>query len=96
MVFQIDLLQNERNFCEYKSCHLCFCLHHHVNPYTMKKKGVLQLTLQPIFWVAYDTCYLMYLYEVSANKQVAWVVQLQFIMYTMQFIVTQLQLYQNN
>jgi hypothetical protein len=44
------------------------------------------------FWVVEDTCNLLYLYVVSANEQVAWVVELQLIVYVVQFIATQLQL----
>jgi hypothetical protein len=59
---------------------------------TMKKMGVLQLAFQLNFWVVKDTCNSLYLYVVGVNRQVAWVV----IVYMMQLIVTQLQLYQNN
>jgi len=38
---------------------------------TMKKNGVLQLTLQLNFWIALDTCNSLYLYIVSENWQVA-------------------------
>jgi hypothetical protein len=62
----------------------------------MEKMGVLQLALQLNFWIIDDTCNSLYLYIVNANKQVAWVAQLQFIVYTMQLIATQLQLSQNN
>jgi len=48
------------------------------------------------FWVAKDICNSLYLYVVSANKQVAWIAKLQLIIYTVQFIATQLQLSQNN
>jgi hypothetical protein len=61
-----------------------------------EKKGVLQLALQLNFWVAKDTCNSLYLYAVSANGQVEWVAELQLIVYTVQFITTQLQLSQNN
>jgi hypothetical protein len=42
--------------------------------YTMKKKRVLQLTLQLNFWVALDICNSLYLYVMSAIGQVARVV----------------------
>jgi hypothetical protein len=42
------------------------------------KKGVLQLTLQLNFWIAKTTCNSLYLYIVNANKQVA---KLQLIVY---------------
>ncbi len=61
-----------------------------------EKKDVLQLALQLNFWIAKDTCNLLYLYVVSAHKQVAWVAELQLSIYTMQFIAIQLQLSQNN
>jgi hypothetical protein len=61
-----------------------------------EKKGVLQLALQLNFWVAKDICNSLYLYTMSANGQVAWVVELQFIVYTMQLIAIQLQFNQNN
>jgi hypothetical protein len=41
-----------------------------------KKKGVLQLALQLNFWVVKDICNSMYLYIVSVNEQLAWVVEL--------------------
>jgi hypothetical protein len=56
----------------------------------MRKMGVLQLALSLNFWVAEDTCNSLYLYVVSANGQVAWVIELQFTIYAMQFIANQL------
>jgi hypothetical protein len=38
----------------------------------------------------------LYLYVVNVNEQVAWVAELQLIVYTMQLITTQLQFNQNN
>jgi hypothetical protein len=64
--------------------------------FIMKKRDVLQLVLQLNFIIVEDTYNSLYLYDVSANEQVAWVGELQLIVYTMQFIVTQLQLNQNN
>jgi hypothetical protein len=63
---------------------------------TMKKMGVFQLALQLNFWVAKDICNSLYLYVVNANRQVAWVVELQLVIYIMQLIVTQLQLCQKD
>ncbi len=48
---------------------------------TMRKRGVLQQTLQLNLWVAPDTCKSFYLYAMSANKQVTWVVKLQVTIY---------------
>jgi len=62
----------------------------------MRKKGVLQLALQLNFWIVDNTCNSLYLYLVSDNGQVAWFVKLQLIIYTVQFIVIELQLSQNN
>jgi hypothetical protein len=67
---------------------------HYTN--TMKKKGVLQLAMQLNFWIVEDTCNSMYLYTMNANEHVAWVAKLQLTIYTMQLIITQLQLSQNN
>jgi hypothetical protein len=39
----------------------------------MRKRGILQQTLQFNFWVAPNTCKSLYLYAMSANRQVAWV-----------------------
>jgi len=58
--------------------------------------GVLQLALQLNFWVVKGTCNSLYLYTMSVNRQVAWIVELQLIVYTVQFIATQLQFNQNN
>jgi len=63
--------------------------------YTVKK-GVLQLALQFNFRVAKDTYNSLYLYIGSANGQVTWVAKLQFTIYIMQLITTQLQFNQNN
>jgi hypothetical protein len=52
-----------------------------------KKKGVLQLALLNV-WVANDTCNSLYLYVASANEQIAWIVELQVIIHTMQLIAT--------
>jgi hypothetical protein len=41
-----------------------------------EKKGVLQLALELNFWVVEDVCNSLYLYAVSANRQVAWVEEL--------------------
>jgi hypothetical protein len=62
----------------------------------MKKGGVLQLALWLNFWIVKDTCNSLYLYVVSANKQIAWIAKLQLIVYKVQFITIQLQLSQNN
>jgi hypothetical protein len=62
----------------------------------MRKRGVLQLALQLNFWIVKDTCNSLYLYIVSVNKHIAWVVELQLTIYMVQFIATQLQLNQNN
>jgi hypothetical protein len=62
----------------------------------MRKRDVLQLTLQLNFWVALDTCNSLYLYAMSDNGQMAWVVKLQSTAYTVQLITIQLQLCQNN
>ncbi len=43
---------------------------HHI----MKKMGVLQLALQLNFWIAKDTYNTLYLYAMSANRQVTWIV----------------------
>ncbi len=40
-------------------------------------------------WVAKDACNLLYLYVMTANGQVASVAELQFNIYTVQFIATQ-------
>jgi hypothetical protein len=42
----------------------------------MRKNGVLQLAFQLNFWIAKDTYNSLYLYIVSVNGQVAWVVEL--------------------
>jgi hypothetical protein len=55
---------------------------------TMRKLGVLQWAFELNFWVAEDTCHSLYLYVVSVNGQVAWIVELQLIIYMMRFIVT--------
>jgi len=55
----------------------------------MRKKSVLQLALQLNFWVANNTCNTLYLYTVGANRQVAWVVKLQLVVYGVQLTVTQ-------
>jgi len=57
--------------------------------FIMKKKGVLQLALQLNFWIAKDICNSLYLYTVNANGQVAWVAELQLIVYIMQLIIIQ-------
>ncbi len=74
--------------------HISFPIIYWVN--ILRKKVVLQLVLQFNFWVVEDICNSLYLYVMSANEQFAWVAQLQLTIYTMQFIVTQLQLSQNN
>jgi hypothetical protein len=61
-----------------------------------EKNGCFATSLATQFWVAPDICNSLYLYTVSANKQVAQVARFQFIVYMVQFIVTQLQLCQNN
>jgi hypothetical protein len=48
------------------------------------------------FLITKDSCNSLYLYAMSVNKQVAWVIELQLTIYTMQFIATQLQFIQNN
>jgi len=60
--------------------------------YIMRKMGVLQLALQFNFWIAKDTCNSSYLYAMSINGQVAWIIELQLTVYTLQFIAIQLQL----
>jgi hypothetical protein len=60
----------------------------------MKRKGVLQLALQFNFWIAKDICNSLYLYIVSAHKQLVWVAKLQLTIYMVEFIITQLQLSQ--
>jgi hypothetical protein len=57
----------------------------------MREKNVLQLALQLKNSIAKDTCNSLYLYIVNVNEQVAWIVELQLIVYTMQFITIQLQ-----
>jgi len=74
--------------------HISFLIIYWVN--IMRKRGVLQLALQLNFWIIEYICDSLYLYVVSANGQIAWVVELQLIVYTVQFIVIQLQLNQNN
>jgi hypothetical protein len=61
-----------------------------------KKKGLWQLALQTQFLNCIRHSQSFYLYGVSANGQVAWVAKLQFIIYMMQLITTQLQLCHNN
>ncbi len=61
-------------------------LQHPKHPNTMKKQKVF------CNW----PCNSLYLYVVSANKQVAWIVELQFTIYIVQPIAIQLQLNQNN
>jgi hypothetical protein len=56
----------------------------------MKERGVLQLALQLNFWVVLNTYNSLYLYAVSANRQVAWVTKLQFTVYMVKFIATSL------
>jgi hypothetical protein len=58
----------------------------------MRKRGVLQLALQLNFWVALDTYNSLYLYTMSDNGQMTWVVELQSTAYTVQLIAIQLQL----
>jgi hypothetical protein len=59
---------------------------------TMRKRGVLQFN----FWVVNDICISLYLYIVGVNGQITWTAKLQLTIYTMQLIVIQLQLNQNN
>jgi hypothetical protein len=59
----------------------------------MKKRGVLQLALQLNFLVVEDICNSLYLYVIIVYEKVAWVV---IHVYTVQFIVIQLQFIQNN
>jgi hypothetical protein len=47
------------------------------------EKGVLPLALQFNFWVVEHTCNSLYLHTMSVNRQVAWVEELQLIIYTM-------------
>jgi hypothetical protein len=42
----------------------------------MGKNGVLQLALQLNVWIVEDTSNSLYLYVVSANKQVTWITKL--------------------
>jgi len=55
-----------------------------------EKKGILQLTLQFNFWVVKNTYNSLYLYVASANWRVAWITELQLIIYAVQFIAIQL------
>jgi hypothetical protein len=64
--------------------------------YEKIKRGVLQLALQLSFWVVMTTCNSPYFYTLSVIKQVAWVVQLQLIIYVVQLIATRLQLCRNH
>jgi hypothetical protein len=66
-----------------------------MNKDIVKKNCVLQLALQFNFWIALDSCNSLYLYAISVNKHIAQVVELQFIIYMVQFIATQLQFNQN-
>jgi hypothetical protein len=62
----------------------------------MKKKDVLQLALQLNFWVALDIlAHRIYTLWVLSNK-LQKLQRLQFIIYMVQLITTQLQLYRNN
>jgi len=61
----------------------------------MRKRGVLQLTLQLNFWVAPDIHNSLYLYAMSDGGQMAGV-ELQSTTYTVRLIVIQLQFCQNN
>jgi hypothetical protein len=61
--------------------------------FIVKKRGVSQLNLQLNFWIAKDIYNSLYLYIVNANRQVAWVTELQLTVYMVQLIATQLQLY---
>jgi hypothetical protein len=40
----------------------------HLQIFTMKKKGVLQLVLQLNFWIVEDTCNSLYLYVMNVNR----------------------------
>ncbi len=60
------------------------------------KKWCFATNLVTQFFSWKNTCNSLYLYVTSANGQVAWVAKLQLIIYTMQLIAIQLQLYQNN
>jgi hypothetical protein len=64
--------------------------------FIMRRKGALQLALQLNFLVIEDICNSLYLYAMNVNGQVAWVVGLQLIVYTVQLIVIQLQLNKKN
>jgi hypothetical protein len=65
------------------------------NIQTLWKKTMFY-NFQLNFWVAKNTCNLLYLYAMNVNEQVAWVVELQFTSYIVQLITTQLQFNQNN
>ncbi len=64
--------------------------------FTIIKKGVWQLALQFNFWVVEDIYNSLYLYVVSVNRQVTWIVKMQFKEYMVQLITIQLQFNQNN
>jgi len=89
MCIYCDLCSQDLSFV-----HISFPTIYWIN--TMRKMGVLQLALQLNFWIVEDICNSLYLYVVSVNEQVAWVAELQLTVYTVQFIVTQLQFSQNN
>jgi len=89
MSIYCDLCSQDLSFV-----HISFPIIYWIN--TMKKMGILQLALQLNFWIVEDICNSLYLYVVNVKEQVAWVAELQFTVYMVQFIITQLQLNQNN
>jgi len=56
----------------------------------MREKVILQLALQLNFLIVEDICNSLYSYVVSVNGQVARVVELQFIVYMVPLIASQL------
>jgi len=77
-----------------------FTWHAHMAPLFMllhyEKKGCFIIDLKLNFWIASDICNSLYLHAISANGQVAWVVELQLTICMVQIITIQLQLCQNN
>jgi hypothetical protein len=61
-----------------------------------EKKGCFIIGLKLKFWLASNICNSLYLHAMSANGQVAWVVELQLTIYMVQLITIQLQLCHNN
>jgi hypothetical protein len=61
-----------------------------------EKKGCFTTSLVTQFLSCKKKLNSLYLYTMSANEQVAWIIELQFTIYMVQFIATQLQFSQNN